>query len=134
MNRQHLTSALALGLSAVAWIPEIARAQAPVTVQAPKAQPTTSDTYLQGYLTMLEGDRLQRTKDYVGAYVKYRDARDTFDAVHAGDPSWNVEIIDYRRRKIRESMEEVRRLEVERRASAQAGRGTAPRSQKAIVR
>src|SRR6185436_16157064 len=34
-----------------------------------------------------------------------------------GDPSWNVEIIDYRRRKIRESMEEVRQLEMKRRAN-----------------
>lgn len=82
-----------------------------VSAQAPSAvrgQPAVSDTYLEGYMTMLEGDKLRKAKDFVGAYFKYRDARDTFDSVHAADASWNAEIVDYRRRKIRESMTEVK--------------------------
>jgi len=82
-----------------------------VCAQGPSAvrgQPSVSDTYLEGYMTMLQGDKLRKAKDFVGAYFKYRDARDTFDSVHAADPSWNAEIVDYRRRKIRESMSEVK--------------------------
>ena len=120
MNRPLYSTALVLGLATVAWVPHSLRAQTPVAAAAVKGQPTTSDTYLQGYLTMLEGDKMRKAKDFVGAYFKYRDSRDTFDAVHAGDPGWNVEIIDYRRRKIRESMEEVRAEEVQRRADGGA--------------
>ena len=120
MNRPLLSTALVLGLAALAGNPGVLRAQAPAAA-AIKAQPSTSDTYLQGYLTMLEGDKLRKSKDLVGSYFKYRDARDTFDSVHAADPAWNVEIIDYRRRKIRESMEEVRQEEVARRAAGGGG-------------
>ena len=69
---------------------------------------------------MVEGEKLKKNQDYVGANYKFRDARDTFDAVHAGDSAWNPEIIDYRRRKIRENMEEVRQLEIQRRAAGGA--------------
>ena len=119
MHRSPFTAALVLGLSAVVWSPMEARSQAPVSPPpvSIKRQPTASDTYLQGYLTMLEGDKLRKSKDFVGAYFKFRDARDTFDSVHASDPSWNTEILDYRRRKIRESMEEVRQEEIQRRAA-----------------
>ncbi len=120
MNRPLYSTALVLGLGAVTWVPHSLRAQTPAVTSAAKGQPATSDTYLQGYLTMLEGDKMRKAQDFVGAYFKYRDARDTFDAVHAGDPSWNGEIIDYRRRKIRESMEEVRQEEVQRRANGGA--------------
>lgn len=120
MYRNTLSAALVLGLSAVCWSPQGANAQAPSLPAAPasmRRQPAASDTYLQGYLTMLDGDKLRKSKDLTGAYFKYRDARDTFDSVHASDPSWNSEILDYRRRKIRESMEEVRQEEIQRRAA-----------------
>jgi tetratricopeptide (TPR) repeat protein len=117
MNRSLLTTTLVLGLSAVTWSPVIRAAPATASAPAANIQPSTSDTYLQGYLTMVEGDKLRKANDFVAAYFKYRDARDTFDAVHAAEPAWNAEIIDYRRRKIREAMEEVRKLEVERRAA-----------------
>lgn len=121
MHRLILTPALALGLAALNWTPATLRAQSGVVTPAVKGQPSTSDTYLQGYLTMVEGDKLRKNQEFVAAYYKYRDARDTFDAVHAGDPAWNAEIIDYRRRKIRESMEEVRHeQEIERRAAGGA--------------
>ncbi|HWB02122.1 MAG TPA: tetratricopeptide repeat protein [Verrucomicrobiales bacterium] len=118
MNRPLFATALVYGLSAVAWSPFAAGAP-PAAASAPATtvQPSTSDTYLQGYLTMVEGDKQRKNGDFAGAYFKYRDARDTFDAVHAAEPAWNAEIIDYRRRKIREAMEEVRKLEMERRAA-----------------
>jgi tetratricopeptide (TPR) repeat protein len=117
MNRSHLFTAFVLGLSAVTWSPVVHGAPTTASTTASSIQPSTSDTYLQGYLTMVEGDKLRKNGDFAGAYFKYRDARDTFDAVHAAEPAWNAEIIDYRRRKIREGMEEVRKLEMERRAA-----------------
>lgn len=71
-------------------------------------------------MTMLEADKLRAAKDFTGAYFKYRDARDTFDSVHAADPAWNAEMVDYRRRKIRESMEQARQDEIARRAAGGA--------------
>ncbi len=115
MHRPILSAALLLALS-VTFVPT-PQALAQTPAPALQAQPTPSDTYLQGYLTMLEGDKLLKSKDFVGAYYKYRDSRNVFDSVHTTDPGWNPDIIDYRRRKIRESMEEVRKLEVERRAA-----------------
>ena len=120
MNCPLYSTALVLGLAAVTLGPHSLRAQTPSANPTTKGQPNTSDTYLQGYLIMLEGDTLRKAGDFVGAYFKFRDARDTFDAVHVEDPAWNVEIIDYRRRKIRESMEEVREQESERRANGGA--------------
>lgn len=117
MYRPLYHTALVLGLAAMAWVPVSLRAQSSANAPALKAQPSTSDTYLQGYLIMLEGDKLQKKGDYAGAYFKFRDARDIFDSVHTADPSWQPDIIDYRRRKIREGMEEVRQLEVQRRAA-----------------
>jgi tetratricopeptide (TPR) repeat protein len=119
MNPSQITTALVLGFSAVTWTPVVFAAPPAATANTPvtNVQPSTSDTYLQGYLTMVEGDKLRKNNDFVGAYFKYRDARDIFDSVHAAEPAWNAEIIDYRRRKIREGMEEVRKLEVERRAA-----------------
>jgi len=120
MNRPLIIPLLVLSFGAPLWSPGTLYAQAPRGPALGKAQPTASDTYLQGYLTMIEGDKKRKSQDFVGAYYKYRDARDTFDAVHAADPGWQPEIIDYRRRKIRESMEEVRQLEVQRRAAGGA--------------
>jgi tetratricopeptide (TPR) repeat protein len=105
MNRAPRIASLVLAFAPLAWLPGEVCAQAPSAV---RGQPSVSDTYLEGYMTMLEGDKLRKAKDFVGAYFKYRDARDTFDSVHAADASWNAEIVDYRRRKIRESMTEVK--------------------------
>ena len=79
-----------------------------------------SDLYLQGYLTMTAGDKLRDEGRFAAAFFKYREARDTFDAVHATDASWNPEVVEYRRRKIREDMESVRQREIQRRAAGGA--------------
>jgi len=120
MNRPPYSAALVLGLAAVLWSPLELSAQTQPPAPALRRQPSVSDTYLQGYMTMLEADKLRAAKDFTGAYFKYRDARDTFDSVHAADPAWNTEMVDYRRRKIRESMEQSRQDEIARRAAGGA--------------
>jgi Tfp pilus assembly protein PilF len=122
MNRPSYSAALVLGLAAVFWSPLESPAQgvAPATAPSLRRQPSVNDTYLQGYMTMLEADKLRAAKNYTGAYFKYREARDIFDSVHAAEPAWQPEIVDYRRRKIRESMEQARQDEIARRAAGGA--------------
>ena len=120
MNRPLLSAALVLSMASVVMPPLSVLAQSPAPAPAMRRQPSASDTYLQGYLTMLEGDKMRKAKDFTGSYFKYREARDTFDSVHAADAAWNAEIVDYRRRKIRESMEEVRQEEIARRTAGGA--------------
>ncbi|MDB6071608.1 MAG: lipoprotein NlpI [Verrucomicrobiales bacterium] len=66
---------------------------------------------------MKEGTEKEAKGDFAGAYFKLKDARDLFDAAGEADRTWQPEIVEYRRRKIREEMERVRKLEVQRRAA-----------------
>lgn len=119
MRRTIFSAVLVAGLGAVVWFPAKANAQnsSPQSVSVTTNRPpTVADGYLRGYLIMLDGDKLRKAKDFTGAYYKYRDARDVFDSVHAAEPAWNSEIVAYRRKKIRDSMEEVRHSEMQRRA------------------
>ncbi len=96
---------------------EALRAQAPSAAPSrePKKTVTIGDTYLQGSLIMIDGDKARKRGDFAAAYFKYRDARDIFDSVHASEPSWNPEVVEYRRKKIRTEMEDVRQQEIARR-------------------
>ena len=79
-----------------------------------------SQLYLQGHLVMKDGTEKEGKGDFAGAYFKFRDARDLFDAASEADRSWQPEVVEYRRRKIREDMERVRQLEIKRRAAGGA--------------
>jgi len=76
-----------------------------------------SQLYLQGHLVLKDGVEKEGKGDFTGAYFKFRDARDLFDSAYEADRSWNSEIVEYRRRKIREDMERVRLAEIQRRAA-----------------
>jgi tetratricopeptide (TPR) repeat protein len=79
-----------------------------------------SQLYLQGHLVMKDGTEKEGKGDFAGAYFKFKDARDLFDAAGEADRTWQPEIVEYRRRKIREDMERVRQLEIKRRAEGGA--------------
>ncbi|MES2708479.1 MAG: tetratricopeptide repeat protein [Verrucomicrobiota bacterium] len=81
------------------------------------SQDSPSAIYLQGHLILKEGTDKEKAGDFAGAYFKYRDARDLFDATHRADPAWQQEVVDYRRRLVRDDMERVRQLEIKRRAA-----------------
>ena len=100
-------------------------AQSPGTT--PSAAPSVkaaanapSQLYLQGHLIIKEGAEKEAKGDFAGAYYKFKDARDLFDAAGEADRTWQPEIVEYRRRKIREEMERVRQLEIQRRAAGGA--------------
>ena len=109
---------LALVLGTLTPLP----AQTPVA-PAPAAASNAnspSQLYLQGHLVMKDGTAKEAKGDFAGAYFKFRDARDLFDATSEADRTWQPEIVEFRRRKIREEMERVRKLEIKRRAEGGA--------------
>jgi len=79
-----------------------------------------SQLYLQGHLIMKDGTEKEAKGDFAGAYYKFKDARDLFDSAAEADRTWQPEIVEYRRKKIREDMERVRQLEIKRRAAGGA--------------
>jgi tetratricopeptide (TPR) repeat protein len=89
-----------------------------------KAKASTADTYFQGYLLMDEGIKLLDAQDYAASYYKLRDANDIFDSVRATDPNWQPDIVDYRRKRVKDLMERARVLEVGRRDKIARNPGT----------
>ena len=83
-----------------------------------------SQLYLQGHLVMRDGTEKEAKGDFAGAYYKFLEARDLFDAAGQADKTWQPEIVEYRRKKIRADMERVRRLEKNKRATAGAASGS----------
>lgn len=84
----------------------------------------SADVYLRGYLIMEEGMKLLQKEDYAGAYYKLKDSKEIFDSVFQSDPSWNPEIVDYRRKRVNELMETAKQSEIQRRQRAAANPDT----------
>ncbi len=119
---------LTFPLSIAAWLSlaapcahaqELPRQEAPAAVPAATAN-SPSGLYLQGHLVLKDGLAKEAKGDFAGAYFKFKDARDLFDSAYEADRTWNVEIVEYRRRKIREDMGRVQQAEIKRRAAGGA--------------
>lgn len=108
-----------LGTAALLPAQTPARPEAAAAVPAAAAN-SPSQIYLQGHLVLKDGIEKEEKGDFAGAYFKFRDARDLFDSAYEADRSWNPEIVEYRRRKVREDMERVRVAEFKRRAAGGA--------------
>jgi len=125
MNAPSHTRRLSLSLIMAAHgfiSPLHAQSPAPSPPPLPAGKPITgksgvADLYLEGFQTMSEAEKLRDKGEFAASYFKFRDARDTFNAVHATDPSWNAEVVEFRRRRILEDMELVRQKEIQRRAA-----------------
>ncbi|MDG2123849.1 MAG: tetratricopeptide repeat protein, partial [Verrucomicrobiales bacterium] len=91
----------ALALLGTLALPTDARAQANTKVDA-------SDVYLQAYLNMQEAEKLEKKKDFNASYFKYQDASKLFDSVAQSFPTWNPQMVDFRRRRIREKISFLR--------------------------
>ncbi|MDB6134742.1 MAG: protein of unknown function, containing repeat [Verrucomicrobiales bacterium] len=106
--------ALMLICSPPAW------AQQPASPAGPPmraAQDSASAIFLQGHLILKEGLDKEKAGDFAGAYFKYRDARDLFDAAYRADSTWQPDVVERRRRISRDDMERVRQMEIKRRAA-----------------
>ena len=77
--------------------------------------------FLQGYMFMLDAEKLEGQKNFTGSYYKYQEARDVFDSVARAQPGWQTNMVNFRRNFIRKKMEEVRQRERDRRAASGTG-------------
>ena len=62
------------------------------------------DVYLQGYLKLADADRLTKSGRHTDAYCVYRRASEIFDNVARDFPNWSPEMVDFRRKKVRQNI------------------------------
>lgn len=67
-----------------------------------------SDLYLKAYLTMRDAEQLESEQKYEYAFERYLEATELFDSVAHSHSSWNPQMVNYRRKKIRAAISELR--------------------------
>ena len=60
------------------------------------------DVYLEGYLAFQKGDELFNAANYYDALPKLREAKDRFDYVWRTWPTWQPQMVEYRRKAVHE--------------------------------
>src|ERR1700730_15606035 len=73
-----------------------------------------SDTFLKAYMTSQQGEKLEHENQFKAALAKYRFAGSLLEQLRKGHPDWQPAIVEYRGRKVSESI-----LRVQDRASTQ---------------
>ncbi len=73
-----------------------------------------SEVFLKAYMTSQQGEKLERENNFREALAKYRFAGSLLDGLHKNHAEWQPAIVEYRARKISESI-----LRVEGRAATQ---------------
>lgn len=66
-----------------------------------------SETFLKAYMTAQQGDKLEHDNQFQGALAKYRFAGSLLDELHKTNPDWQPAIVEFRARKISESIVRV---------------------------
>jgi len=77
-----------------------------------------SDTFLKAYMTSQQGEKLEHENQFKAALAKYRFAGTLLDQLHKAHPDWQPAIVEYRGRKVSESI-----LRVQDKASTQENVG-----------
>ena len=73
-----------------------------------------SETFLKAYMTSQQGEKLEHENQFKAALTKYRFAGSLLEQLRKGHPDWQPAIVEYRGRKVSESI-----LRVQDRASTQ---------------
>src|SRR5438270_5224377 len=73
-----------------------------------------SETFLKAYMTSQQGEKLEHENQFKAALAKYRFAGTLLDQVRKAHPDWQPAIVEYRGRKVSESI-----LRVQDKASTQ---------------
>lgn len=63
-----------------------------------------SETFLKAYMTAQQGEKLERDNQFAGALSKYRFAGSLLEELKKSHSSWQPAIVEYRSRKISESI------------------------------
>ncbi len=82
-----------------------------------------ADEYFRAYILKGEAERLEQTGDAQQALTKYRQALDIFDAIAKHNPTWQGEMLTYRRERLKEAI-----TRVENKAAAAPSAAIAPQS------
>jgi Flp pilus assembly protein TadD len=73
-----------------------------------------SETFLKAYMTSQQGEKLEHENQFKAALAKYRFAGSLLEQLRKGHPDWQPAIVEYRGRKVSESI-----LRVQDKASTQ---------------
>src|SRR2546423_1780022 len=63
-----------------------------------------SETFLKAYMTSQQGEKLEHENQFKAALVKYRFAGSLLDQLRKAHPDWQPAIVEYRGRKVSESI------------------------------
>ena len=66
-----------------------------------------ADVYLEGYLRVQDAERYVEQKNLKKAYLKYVDARKIFTDLSQRYPSFEVSMVDFRRKKINQAISQI---------------------------
>src|SRR5437588_1683523 len=67
-----------------------------------------SETFLKAYMTSQQGEKLEHENQFKAALAKYRFAGALIEQLRKAHPDWQPAIVEYRGRKVRESILRVR--------------------------
>jgi len=77
-------------------------ASAPLSPAAESDDP--SETFLKAYMTAQQGEKLEHENQFKAALAKYRFAGTLLDQLRKAHPDWQPAIVEYRGRKVSESI------------------------------
>ncbi|HST30669.1 MAG TPA: tetratricopeptide repeat protein [Chthoniobacterales bacterium] len=63
-----------------------------------------SETFLKAYMTSQQGEKLEHENQFKAALAKYRFAGTLLEQLHKAHPDWQPAIVEYRGRKVSESI------------------------------
>src|ERR1700720_4372186 len=63
-----------------------------------------SETFLKAYMTSQQGEKLEHENQFKAALTKYRFAGSLLEQLHKAHPDWQPAIVEYRGRKVSESI------------------------------
>src|ERR1043165_9225059 len=63
-----------------------------------------SETFLKAYMTAQQGDKLEHENQFKAALAKYRFAGSLLEQLRKAHPDWQPAIVEYRGRKVSESI------------------------------
>src|ERR1051325_7100443 len=63
-----------------------------------------SDAFLKAYMTAQQGEKLEHENQFQGALAKYRFAGTLLEQLRKAHPEWQPAIVEYRGRKVSESI------------------------------
>src|ERR1700719_1182837 len=63
-----------------------------------------SETFLKAYMTAQQGEKLEHENQFKAALAKYRFAGTLLEQLRKNNPDWQPAIVEYRGRKISESI------------------------------